>query len=71
MINLEKNQLEKVPGPPFKKTCPCTILSPPFLNFSDPPPPVPHHHHPTPPPLIPPINQELCMNRSNQTLKLE
>ena len=24
---------------PFKKTCPCTILPPPFLNFSDFPPP--------------------------------
>ena len=26
---------------PFKKTCPCTILSPPFFNFSDSPPPPP------------------------------
>ena len=23
------------PFPPFKKTCPCTILLPPFFNFSD------------------------------------
>ena len=25
------------PTPVFKKTCPCTILPPPFFNFSDPP----------------------------------
>ena len=25
--------------PPFKKTCPCTILPPPFLNFLYSPPP--------------------------------
>ena len=28
-----------MPGHPFKKTCPCTILSPPFFNFSDSPTP--------------------------------
>ena len=36
MINLEKNKLESAPPPPppsFKKTCPCTMLAPPFFNF--------------------------------------
>ena len=37
MINLEKNKLESAtprPTPPsFKKTCPCTMLAPPFFNF--------------------------------------
>ena len=40
MINLEKIKQEKYQPPPFfKKTCPCIILPPPFLNFSDSPPP--------------------------------
>ena len=39
MINLEKNKLEKCQSPPFKKTCPWTILPSPFFNFSDSPPP--------------------------------
>ena len=31
MINLEKkNYIGKV-SPPFKKTCPCTVIPPPFL----------------------------------------
>ena len=36
MINFEKIKLEKSqpPPPPFKKTCTCTILPPPFFNFS-------------------------------------
>ena len=35
MINLEKIKSEKSqPPPPFKKTCPSTILPPPFLKFS-------------------------------------
>ena len=35
MINLEKIKSEKSqPPPPFKKTCPYTILPPPFLKFS-------------------------------------
>ena len=30
-----KNEIGKVSAhPPFKKTCPCTILPPPFFNFS-------------------------------------
>ena len=38
MINLEKIKLEKGhPPSPFKKTCPCAILSPPFFNFSNSP----------------------------------
>ena len=38
MINLEKIKCEKCQTPhPFKKTCPCTILPPPFFNFSDSP----------------------------------
>ena len=39
MINLENINQEKcqLPCPLFKKTCPCTILPPPFFNFSDPP----------------------------------
>ena len=36
-----KNEIGKVPGSPFKKVCPCTILPPLLFNFSDsfPPPP--------------------------------
>ena len=38
MINLKKIKQEKCQLPPFKKTCPCTILPTPFFNFQDPPP---------------------------------
>ena len=41
MINLEKkkkNRISASPPPPFKKTCPCTVLPPPFLIFQTPPP---------------------------------
>ena len=34
-----KNEIGKVPAPPFKKTFPYTILPPPFFNFSDSTPP--------------------------------
>ena len=42
MINLENIKSEKCQPPPpptpyFKKTCPCTILPPPFLIFQIPP----------------------------------
>ena len=39
MINLEKklNRESASPPPPFKKTCPCTVLPPHFLIFSDSP----------------------------------
>ena len=37
MINLEKIKQEKCQSPPpFRKTCPCTILSLPFLIFQIP-----------------------------------
>ena len=37
MIKLEILKYEKCqPPPPFKKTFPCTILSPPFLIFQNP-----------------------------------
>ena len=40
MVNLEKIKYEKCQSlPPFKMTCPCTILPPPFFNFPDSPPP--------------------------------
>ena len=42
MINLEKIKSEKCQPllpPRFKKTCPCTILPPPFLIFHIPPSP--------------------------------
>ena len=39
MINFEKIKYKKCQPPPFIKTCPCTILLPPFKNFSDSPPP--------------------------------
>ena len=32
------NRKNASPLPLFKKTCPCTILPPPFFNFSDSPP---------------------------------
>ena len=35
MINLEKIKYKKCQLPPFKKTCPCTTLPPPFLIFSE------------------------------------
>ena len=35
MINHEKIKSEKCHPPPFKKTCPWTILPPPFLKFSE------------------------------------
>ena len=40
IVNLEKIKQEKYqppPPPPFKRTCPCTILPPPFLIFQIPP----------------------------------
>ena len=38
MVNLEKlNRKSVSPHSPFKKTCPCTILPPPFFNFLDSP----------------------------------
>ena len=39
MINLEKIKWEKCQSPPFKNTCPCTIIPHPVFNFSDFPPP--------------------------------
>ena len=36
MINLDKTKQEKCQLPPFKKTCPCTIVQPLFFNFSEP-----------------------------------
>ena len=38
MINLDKTKQEKCQPPPFKKTCPCTIVPPPFLIFQSPTP---------------------------------
>ena len=40
MVDLEKIKQEKCQSPPFKRTCPCTILPPPFLIFQIPPPPL-------------------------------
>ena len=37
MINHEKFKQEKCQPSPLRKTCPCTILPPPFFNFSDSP----------------------------------
>ena len=34
---MKKLNRKSVSPPPFKKTCPCTIIPPPSFNFSDPP----------------------------------